>query len=262
MKNLIILMLYVPLFLLSSVYLYADDGITIYSEDFSSDPHWITNNSANYYWDSTGGRYYYKIIDATNEYAYVSVHHFMDASFRSFKLTLDLLPTHTGWAGDFRLGVSNANMSYIAPTSIVGSFCVGDGGHHIHLCGTDNQSRFFDNMTGPQELFTDNVLYQLILSCDNLTLYTDLLVIKKENGDTIYAASIYGYGPFLGMDRIYMGSIGDPGYPDCYAEGYIDNVVLTVKPYNGDVNCDDKISVSDCVYLINYLFRGGPPPCQ
>ncbi len=29
----------------------------------------------------------------------------------------------------------------------------------------------------------------------------------------------------------------------------------------GDVNCDGKISVSDVVYLINYLFKGGPPPC-
>jgi hypothetical protein len=28
----------------------------------------------------------------------------------------------------------------------------------------------------------------------------------------------------------------------------------------GDVNCDGKITVSDVVYLVNYLFRGGPPP--
>ncbi|MCJ7786426.1 MAG: M28 family peptidase, partial [Desulfobacterales bacterium] len=28
----------------------------------------------------------------------------------------------------------------------------------------------------------------------------------------------------------------------------------------GDVNCDGKINVSDVVYLINYLFKGGPPP--
>jgi hypothetical protein len=28
----------------------------------------------------------------------------------------------------------------------------------------------------------------------------------------------------------------------------------------GDVNCDGKVSVSDVVYLINYLFKGGPPP--
>jgi hypothetical protein len=29
----------------------------------------------------------------------------------------------------------------------------------------------------------------------------------------------------------------------------------------GDVNCDGTINVSDVVYLINYLFISGPPPC-
>jgi hypothetical protein len=28
----------------------------------------------------------------------------------------------------------------------------------------------------------------------------------------------------------------------------------------GDANCDGKVSVSDVVYLINYLFKGGPEP--
>lgn len=30
---------------------------------------------------------------------------------------------------------------------------------------------------------------------------------------------------------------------------------------NGDVNCDDRVSVEDVIYLINYLFKGGSPPC-
>ena len=29
---------------------------------------------------------------------------------------------------------------------------------------------------------------------------------------------------------------------------------------SGDVNCDSKTTVADVVYLINYLFKGGPPP--
>jgi len=28
----------------------------------------------------------------------------------------------------------------------------------------------------------------------------------------------------------------------------------------GDANCDTKVTISDVVYLINYLFKGGPPP--
>ncbi|MCJ7507654.1 MAG: dockerin type I domain-containing protein [candidate division Zixibacteria bacterium] len=34
------------------------------------------------------------------------------------------------------------------------------------------------------------------------------------------------------------------------------------SPYQcADANCDNEISVSDMVYLINYLFKGGPAPC-
>ncbi|MCJ7496739.1 MAG: dockerin type I repeat-containing protein, partial [candidate division Zixibacteria bacterium] len=31
--------------------------------------------------------------------------------------------------------------------------------------------------------------------------------------------------------------------------------------WTGDVNCDTKLNISDVVYLISYLFKGGPPPC-
>ena len=35
---------------------------------------------------------------------------------------------------------------------------------------------------------------------------------------------------------------------------------LAVCFKSGDVNCDGKVTVSDVIYLINYLFKGGPPP--
>lgn len=34
-----------------------------------------------------------------------------------------------------------------------------------------------------------------------------------------------------------------------------------VFPPEGDVNCDGKTNVGDAVYIINYVFRGGPAPC-
>ena len=30
---------------------------------------------------------------------------------------------------------------------------------------------------------------------------------------------------------------------------------------SGDANCDSRVNISDVIYLINYLFKGGPPPC-
>lgn len=34
-----------------------------------------------------------------------------------------------------------------------------------------------------------------------------------------------------------------------------------VFPPEGDVNCDSRTNVGDAVYIINYVFRGGPAPC-
>ena len=31
---------------------------------------------------------------------------------------------------------------------------------------------------------------------------------------------------------------------------------------SGNANCDTKVTVSDVVYLVNYLFKGGNPPCS
>jgi len=33
-------------------------------------------------------------------------------------------------------------------------------------------------------------------------------------------------------------------------------------PEVGDVNCDNQHTVSDVIYKINYLFKNGPPPCN
>ncbi|MGB2698120.1 MAG: dockerin type I domain-containing protein, partial [Candidatus Zixiibacteriota bacterium] len=34
------------------------------------------------------------------------------------------------------------------------------------------------------------------------------------------------------------------------------------EPVVGDVNCDNDVNLTDAVYLVNYLFKSGPPPCQ
>jgi hypothetical protein len=48
---------------------------------------------------------------------------------------------------------------------------------------------------------------------------------------------------------------------DIQAEVWSDDTLCFYFFEIGDVNCDGSVTISDVVYIINYLFRGGPAPC-
>jgi hypothetical protein len=57
---------------------------------------------------------------------------------------------------------------------------------------------------------------------------------------------------------IYLGPIAQGG--DANWRKYLYNVFNQEGFYRGDVNKDGKLNVTDVIYLINYLFKGGPKP--
>ena len=46
-----------------------------------------------------------------------------------------------------------------------------------------------------------------------------------------------------------------PSWPGPY------NYIIVSCAGNGDVNCDNSRDLADAVYMINYIFKGGPAPC-
>jgi hypothetical protein len=80
-------------------------------------------------------------------------------------------------------------------------------------------------------------------------------------------ASYYGLQGYVHTEAFFHGD------DNCDGKVSVSDVVYEINylfkggpppcPYEvGDVNCDLKKSVSDVVYTINYLFKGGPPPCN
>lgn len=51
----------------------------------------------------------------------------------------------------------------------------------------------------------------------------------------------------------------NPDQADINENGVGDACETGIK---GDVNCDGATNVGDAVYMINYIFKKGPPPCQ
>jgi len=77
-------------------------------------------------------------------------------------------------------------------------------------------------------------------------------VVTEPGGSGNYTCAVKLDG---NEERVMLANAPAPG------PGEVDTVVYTVPEYlHGDANRDGKKSVSDVVFLINYLFKGGPAP--
>lgn len=117
----------------------------------------------------------------------------------------------------------------------------------------------------------------LLLSIDS-TLTRDQVqeilrasAVKVLNGDTIDVSDIpyYGYGRVSGvraLSSVMRGDMdGNPGINNGDLN-YMVNYIFRGGPppfpdkHFGDVNCDSNVNIQDLLYLNNYLNQGGPPP--
>jgi len=95
-----------------------------------------------------------------------------------------------------------------------------------------------------------------------------------QDQTTLVTFGVYDVGPDTGcVVKILATSTSDPGgaslriYID-QANAFIDNHVEIACPVEtgctgcvpGDANGDNTVNVGDAVYVINYVFKNGPPP--
>jgi hypothetical protein len=196
----------------------------IYQTDFSSDPGWTTNDPTNQYWDTGQGAYHEKIWDTGNQYAYVNVPF---ESGRSYRLAFDTYLVRADWAGDMRFGLGDADMNVFAPVTFgVGYWTQDFGGQVIGISHFSHES---GNGGGDPYVaqFSLNTWYHndFVYDADAETLC--LTVTKVADGTMVGTQTRTGVGDFVGIDRLYISSVGDDYAPGETGEGYIDNVVLS-----------------------------------
>ncbi len=84
-----------------------------------------------------------------------------------------------------------------------------------------------------------------------------------NNAETVMGRVMrwFGIGEFL--TRGDVNGDGEISLVDVvYLINYLFNGGPDPVPWeSGDVNCDGEVNIPDVVYLINYLFKNGPPPC-
>jgi Zn-dependent metalloprotease len=136
--------------------------------------------------------------------------------------------------------------------------------------------------------FTDNAAYGELTASSNReglspSDYSALLsfgsaLLTEDVPQTFSAVMVYSTGGLSGLQSsLALARAFDAGivilYGDANSDGsvnvadavYIINYVFKGGPApdpleNGDANCDGDVNVGDAVYIINYVFKGGPEP--
>jgi len=90
---------------------------------------------------------------------------------------------------------------------------------------------------GQSDLYTTETVFDL-----------NPVIDKLNDGQAIFQFPAGTAGDNVAFDFVELHIFTSSSCPDIYKMG--------------DANCDSKVTVSDVVYLINYLFKGGPEPCS
>lgn len=97
------------------------------------------------------------------------------------------------------------------------------------------------------------VIYGEVNAPETISLLATLYFTKISDGDPL-SLSITDVPPSHSVTLVIPGCAESPGYRAIF------NPNFTLAA-NGDVNCDGLVDLADIVYNINYLYKGGPPPC-
>jgi hypothetical protein len=105
---------------------------------------------------------------------------------------------------------------------------------------------------------------------DTLTIFTALATVENGSLTQLYQnvdkAQQWMYGHVAGPCFVCGDANGD-GQINVADAVFLITYIFKGGPAPdpleaGEVNCDGNINIGDAVYLINYIFKGGPAPCE
>ena len=207
----------------------------IYQTTFTTDPGWITNSPHSYYWDQAKGIFHYSIEPSTGSYAYVQV----DYDHGPFTLEYDVTPQRTDDLATFRLGFSSKEMQRTQGTIALTEFANGKYGNLMWLRAVTTSNKLFEVSSqafsygetsgGKTVTFQDNKTYHVTMQYDDDRTMLTMRVVEKATGKEIWGYFLDTHESLRGMNRIFIGAVGDYSNTGPVAEGYIDNVKLSTQ---------------------------------
>jgi hypothetical protein len=214
----------------------AQDWQVVYQNDFSSDPSWVTNDSAKNYWNAAGQNYHAQTRSNGGQYVYTPIQ-FVEGN--SYKLEFDISMARADYhGGGINFGLGDAGMEIYGPaTFYVAYWNSSYGGEQQGIRGnvlgefyTNSQGGSYHPGWDPIEYFSMNTWYHNVLTYDCSAGTLSLTVTNLSSGSLLGTQFKTGVGTFSGIDRLNISSIANNGDIGLTGEGYIDNVVLSTIP--------------------------------
>ncbi len=194
--------------------------VTEYSEDFSADPGWTTDQPGNYFWDSVAGTFHATTLNdhgglpSPTRYAYTNVGY----DGNSMRLEFDIRFDSIGWSAGVMFGLFDQNLnlwaSAVAPNtdSIFGSFGRADGGMYITLYVCDSVAGcVIDQVVN---VTSDNTWYHCTIEYSDVSQEATLTLQDNASGVVVADLLIPGVAG-LKPELDYLGFARDPNGNDC-----------------------------------------------
>lgn len=208
---------------------------SVYSEDFSTDPHWVTDQPQNFHWDEKSETFFVSMSNRAEQYepnrfAYTWV----DWSGGPFRLEWDSKITRSDWSAGINFGLFNNNLNYQGPSTINVEYANPDPGRGFAMFAFSKQEvAVQSNWTH----FILNTWYHNKVEYNPISGIVDYEIYNPDTRELFANLDLTIGGEFdkemdlLGFSRYPAGQSSTSGMDrNGITEGYIDNVRFSSVP--------------------------------
>ena len=207
-----------------------DDQI-LYMTDFSDANGWTTNSKESFYLDNETGRYHYRIEGGTGSYGAFSL---PEKITGPFILEFDVTPIRTDESGTFRFGIGTDTKDSQKGPLIMAELANKKDGRLFYLKTISKENALnivgsspSTGSSGSTIRYVDNTTYHIRLTYYAADNRASITVQEVGVPGTIFTSFAPVSGRMEDLSYLFLTSLGD-GVPGPQAEGYIDNITLTL----------------------------------
>ena len=250
-------------FLLMCPAVLADSGASgvLYQSNFATNPQLTTNNPSSDYWDPTQEMYHFGIEPSTGNYAYTAP---ITYNSGSFTFEYDLIIAQMDQGATFRMGFTGTDMDFNKGPNVITAFTNNKNGLIMTL-HTVSPSAIQKDVTsemssygGPTVNYQLNTTYHVKVDYNNDTSVVTETVSNKQTGQTLWSYYTTSQSPLKGMNRVYLGNVGDYGTMGLYAIGWIDNIRLTTPVAAATATPTTQPIITQPTYAVNQTLTTKP----